>query len=77
MENVFNIIAFATSYLVLYVVGAQLGVLPSWLLFLLFLGSPLLLIYMMIRILRDDYSPEGSFEDWYWYEDKERIQSAR
>lgn len=77
MKDVYNIITFATAYLVLYVTGAQLGVLPAWVLVLLFLGSPVLVIYMVIRILKDDYSPDGTFDEGYWYEDKDRIESVR
>jgi hypothetical protein len=77
MDKISNIIIFTTCYLVFYTVGSQLGVLPEVLLLILFAGSPFLVIYMAIRILRNGEAPEITFEDGFWYEDKPQVESAR
>ena len=77
MDKISNTIIFVTCYLVFYTVGAQLGVLPGIMLVLLFVGSPVVTIYMVVKILKDGEAPSETFEDGYWYEDKDQIESAQ
>lgn len=77
MEKISNIIIFTTAYLLFYTVGAELGVLPEVVIISLFSFSPILVIYMAVKILKDGEAPELSFEDGYWYEDMDQIESAR
>jgi hypothetical protein len=76
MEKINNIILFTTCYLVFYIVGAELDVLPDLFILLLFIGSPIVVLYMAFKILKDGQVPEGSFDDGFWYEDRPRIESA-
>ena len=77
LEKIQNIIIFTTSYLVFYVVGAQLGVLPEKLIIAMFATSPFLVGFMAFKILKDGIASELNWEDGYWYEDKPQMMSAR
>jgi len=77
MEKISNIIIFTTAYLVFYTVGTELGVLPEVVIISLFTFSPFLMIYMVIKVLKDGEAPDLAFEDGYWYEDMDQIESAR
>lgn len=77
MEKIQNIIIFTTSYLVFYVVGAQLGVLPEKLIIAMFATSPFLVGFMAFKILKDGIASELNWEDGYWYEDEPQMMSAR
>lgn len=68
MKSLKVLIYVVTLFVVFYTITTQLTV-PFPFVFLLFLASQALLLYMIWRILRDPYKTEKVFDDWY--EDKE------
>jgi 4-hydroxybenzoate polyprenyltransferase len=68
MKSLGNCIALTTGVMIVYVVCSTLPV-AFPIVFWLFLLSQGLLIWMVIRILKDDKKPSGKTFDTHFYED--------
>ena len=68
MKSLKFTVYFTTIFIVIYTLMARMSV-PFGMIYLAFLLSQGLLIFMVWRILRDKYSTQKTFSDWY--EDKD------
>jgi len=68
-------IGFSVLYVIVYVLALELQA-SMTVVYLLFFFSPFPLIWMVIRILKDDYHSEKTFEE-YFYEDKDWRRSGK
>ena len=71
MRSVKFIVYLTTMVVVLYTLLSQLNV-PYPLVFVAFLISQGLLLFMAYRILTDKYQTKRTFEDWYGDKDAKR-----
>ncbi|WP_139135205.1 hypothetical protein [Roseivirga sp. 4D4] len=64
-------IYLTTAVVVLYTLLTQMGV-SFPIVFMLFIVSQIVLVYMIYRILTDKYQTQRTFEDWYGGKDVRR-----
>lgn len=74
MKTLKATIYLTTALVVIYTLLTQLNV-PFPFIFLLFLTSQGALIFMVYRVLTDNYQTQRTFEDWYG--DKDVRQKSR
>lgn len=67
MENIKFPIYLTTLYLIIYTLSPYLGF-GDGIILLMFVFAPFLVIWMVIRILKDGKESQRKFED-YWYDD--------
>lgn len=73
MKPIKNIVLFTTIYLFIYAIVTQIGTVPYFVPMSLFIFSHFLLVYMVIRVLRKGIPSDKTFEEGYWYDDREKI----
>lgn len=60
---------FSFIYLTVYVASVMMNVSETFV-FLLFAGSPFVIVWVVISILKDKHEPKKTFRD-YFYQDEE------
>ncbi|MEJ2595933.1 MAG: hypothetical protein P8100_12605 [bacterium] len=73
MKPIRFIVLFTTAYLFIYAITPFIGSIPDYVPISLFIGGNFLLVYMVIRVLRKGVPSEKTFEEGYWYDDREKI----
>jgi hypothetical protein len=68
--NVISIVWITTIVVFTNAILANTGWMPWLMAILAFIGPPLI-IYMVLRVLKDDYSTNLTFNDWYRDKPKE------
>ena len=68
MEKLKTPLLFTTFYLVFFALTPQVGM-PYWVTSLMFTLSPFLVIWLVIRVLKDGVASDKQFSDGHWYED--------
>lgn len=68
-----KLVVFTTAFLVIYIVLAHYG-LPFTVLFAMCIAGQALTIYMVYKILTDDYKTDKTFKDWYEDEPVETLE---
>lgn len=68
MDNSLTPVAIVTGFLLIYVVAVAVN-LNTAVILLLFSLSPILMIWMVIRVLKAVFEPAHTFEE-KWYEDQ-------
>ena len=77
MKKINWIILVTTAYVIIYTILASFSFVPEQLIIGMFAFSPLLVIYMAYKILKDGEIPEGTWEEGFWYEDKPQMESFK
>mgnify|MGYP006312004041 CR=1 len=72
MNKSYYVISVATVYLVLYTLLAILDN-TEWVVILMFSLSPIVVIYMVYKVLRDEFTQDKKFSEGYWYGDLDRV----
>lgn len=68
MKNYLVSVGVVTGFLIVYVIAIQLN-LSMFLIWLLFLISPILLIWMVVSVLKAPVEIKETFDD-KWYQDR-------
>ena len=69
MKSITPVILFATLYLVVYTLLSNFESVPQYFIMSMFGVSPILVIYMVVRILKDGEPSELTWDEQF-YEDK-------
>ena len=73
MKPVRFIIYFNTAYLVLYTIFTTIPNFPFGVIALMFTASPFLVIYMVVKVLKEGRSSVKTWDEGYWYDDREKM----
>jgi hypothetical protein len=73
MKPIRFIILFTTAYLLFYALTPYIESIPVRVTVILWLLSHVLIVYMVIRVLRKGVASTKTFEEGYWYEDREKM----
>ena len=57
----------------LYALTPHINIIPDSVTVFLFLASHILVIYLVYTVLTKGIASEKTFDDGYWYEDRERM----
>lgn len=73
MKPIRFIIFFTTAYLFFYALTPYIESIPVRVTIILWLLSHVLIVYMVIRVLRKGVPSAKTFDEGYWYEDREKM----
>ncbi|MEO1022874.1 MAG: hypothetical protein AAFW89_10035 [Bacteroidota bacterium] len=73
MKQIRFIIYFNTAYLLLYTIFTTVPNFPFGVIALMFTASPFLVIYMVVKVLKDGKPSGKTWEGGYWYDDREKM----